>query len=121
MLMHFHLDLLDYYRGGISIRRLNVLVWRLLKMHGRSAVAEALLGEQARWGNAEYILADIADRLDAGNFLFIEANKAEGTDNPMPKPYPRPGVDMSMYEINEDATRFASNEEIVGFLSMLGG
>lgn len=125
MLMHFHLDLLDFYRGKISIRRIHVLIWRLLKMYGQSALAEALLGEQASWSNTNYILADLADRLEAANYIFIEAHKAENASNPTPTPYPRPGMkydsETSHELIQGDRHEWATAQDLNGFLTMLGG
>ncbi|MEU1881892.1 hypothetical protein ABZ470_31720 [Streptosporangium sp. NPDC020072] len=108
---------MDFYRGRVSLRRLLVVINRLLQMHGRSALAVALLGDVALWSNTDYLIADAIDRIEVTNWLLVEINKSEGTNNPFPDPYPRPGyVAPSEKEV---AQSFASAHEIHGVLAGL--
>lgn len=120
--MHFGIDLKDFWGQKLSIRRVSVLVRRLLKMHGRSAISEAFLGEQAAWSNTEYILADLRDSVEAGNYLFLSAHSREGYKVPDFNPYPRPGVDFSQsVTVSESETEWASAQDIMNLMSRLNG
>jgi hypothetical protein len=120
--MHFGKDLTGFWTGDLSIRLLLVLIKRLLRMHGRSALAEAMLGQQASWSNIEYVLADIADKVEAGNYLFLSAHKSEGYVMPNFTPYPRPGLDLSQSVTIEPEPNWASVDDIRDlFRQMHGG
>lgn len=121
LLMHFGIDLRDFWTGALSLRRLKVLIYRLLKMHGRSAVSEAVLGEQASWSNLEYILADLRDSIEAGNHLFLSAHKSEEYQMPDFRPYPRPGLDLSQSVTNSEADNWASAEDIASLFDHMHG
>lgn len=132
LLMHFHgIDLHDLFTGRLSFRRLAVLINRLVGMFGKSAVSLAMLGEQARWGNTQYMIADLIDRVEISNWLTTEVYKAEGSSNPIPTPYPRPGMDSSESSqsgegvVNEligetETPRLASAQDIAEWFSQLG-
>jgi hypothetical protein len=122
LLMHFNgIDLKDFWTGKLSLRRLAILIHRLLKMHGRSAVSEAVLGEQASWSNIEYMLADIRDSIEAGNYFFLSAHRDEKKPMPEFKMYPRPGWDMDQSVTNQDEPDWASAQEIAELFNYMHG
>ena len=91
LLRYYRVDLLDYYRGKLSPRRLRVLVQHLPR---ESALVRALHGDAAEWGLAEHLLAGAVDEIAVGNWLFVSANSDEHADPPeRPRPVPRPGVE----------------------------
>lgn len=90
LLEHFHgVDLLDFYRGRLSLRRLAALLKRLLRLPGRSALAAAV-DARAQWSPSQYLLAEVIDRVELSNWLAVEIN-AEHNDLPFPDPVSRPG------------------------------
>lgn len=90
LLRYYQVDLLDYYRGRLSARRLRVLIRHLPR---EAALVRALHGDAADWGLAEQLLAGAIDELAVGNWLFVAANSDERADLPdRPRPVPRPGV-----------------------------
>jgi hypothetical protein len=88
-------------------------------MPGQSALAEAKWGDQARWGYQEHLLADIVDRINVGNWLTTEVNKASGSTNPFPEPHPRPGAEHTRTQPREQEQEFASANEVAEFFSRL--
>lgn len=52
----YHVDLLDFYRGALSVRRLGVLVKQL---PAESALSRALNGGELPWTNLEHRVADL--------------------------------------------------------------
>jgi hypothetical protein len=91
LLRFYRVDLLDYYRGTLSARRLRVLIRHLPR---ESALVRALHGDVADWGLAEHLLAGAVDELAVGNWLFATANSDENADPPeRPRPVPRPGAE----------------------------
>lgn len=124
LLMHFGIDLCEFWAGGkLSLRRLRVLILRLLAMHGQSAVSEAYLGEKASWSNEAYIMADIRDSIEAGNYLFLSAHKSEGYKMPDFQPYPRPGLDFSQLVTKSDEPEadWASAQDIAELFKRMHG
>jgi hypothetical protein len=90
LLRYYGVDLLEYYRGRLSARRLAVLIRHLPR---EAALVRAVRGDEVDWGLAEHLLAVAADRLAEGNWMFAAAHTSEGTDPPKrPEPIPRPGV-----------------------------
>ncbi|TQN33573.1 hypothetical protein FHX37_3599 [Haloactinospora alba] len=86
------MDLLDYYRGTVSARRLRVLLRHLPR---DSALARAVHGDAAEWGVGEHLLALAADHLATANWLFVSANsgrKQKPPPRPDPVPRPEPGA-----------------------------
>ncbi|MGW6362089.1 hypothetical protein ACWFR5_44720 [Streptomyces sp. NPDC055092] len=83
------MDLLDWYRGRLSSRRLAVLV-RHLPRDG--ALARALHGDGAEWTVTDHLLARIVDELAQNNWMFATVNRDEDSE-PLdyPEPIPRPG------------------------------
>ncbi|MEU6348878.1 hypothetical protein ABZ896_06080 [Streptomyces sp. NPDC047072] len=84
------MDLLDWYRGRLSSRRLAVLVKHLPR---DSATLDALHGEAAQWSVTDYLLAAAVDQLAEANWMFATVNRDEDAE-PLdyPKPVPRPGA-----------------------------
>ncbi|MVO83875.1 hypothetical protein GPA10_03610 [Streptomyces sp. p1417] len=93
MLRHYAVDLLDWYRGGLSSRRLAVLVRQL---PDDSALHRELHGEAARWTVTDYLLAHAVDRLAEANWMFAMVNRDEDAE-PLepPEPLPRPDADST--------------------------
>lgn len=110
LLRYYGVDLLDYYRGTLSTRRLRVLVRHLPR---ESALVRELHGEAAEWGLAEHLLAGAVDELAVGNWLFVAANSDENADVPeRPRPVPRPGVE------EDDQAASASPDQIAAFFGV---
>lgn len=102
------MDLLDYYRGRLSPRRLRVLIRYLPR---DSALVRAVHGPVADWGPVEHLLASTVDELAAANWLFVSANLPENADSPpRPDPVSRPGAEPV-------ETQSASPEQIAAFFS----
>ncbi|WP_037912349.1 hypothetical protein [Actinacidiphila yeochonensis] len=82
------MDLLDRYRGGLSSRRLAVLIRHLPR---DSAVNRDLFGEAADWSVGDHLLAAAVDHLAAANWMFATVNSDEDSSPPdPPQPVPRP-------------------------------
>jgi hypothetical protein len=87
-------DLLDVWRGRMTLRRLSVLVDGIIEERDRSwtwreMVGGPHLGERA-------ILADIYDATMIGVW-----QRGGNADKPKPAPYPRPGDDRQASQSNE--------------------
>ncbi|MEU9084580.1 hypothetical protein [Streptomyces sp. NPDC048357] len=88
MLRYYGKDLLDWHRGELSSRRLQVLLKHLPR---DSAVNRELFGEAADWSVTDHLLAATVDHLAAANWMFACVNAAEDDDPPeAPEPVPRP-------------------------------
>ncbi len=109
------MDVLDVPRGRVSIRRLVVLVARLLRMPGRSALAEAMHPANA-WTATDYLTAELIDRMELANWLTLRVNSEESRRIDPPERFPRPGVEPA-----EPETEFASAAEVHSFLQQLTG
>jgi hypothetical protein len=117
LLQFFGLDLLDLWRGRLSLRRISVLVNSLLRQTGRSVLA-AVLDESAVWSESDYLLARISDSLEVSNWLYIQANSGdEGNDIPAPTPLVRPG--QQEVEPEPVSPSHASTEEVVDFFNRM--
>ncbi|WEB38766.1 DUF5361 domain-containing protein [Streptomyces yunnanensis] len=93
------------------MRRLYVLVSRLIDMRGQCALAPAI-DERLTWPDETHILANIADSLEASNWMFIKAN-SEDSDAPIPEPLPRPGMGSA----EESQPELASSAEVAKFFN----
>ncbi|MDP5314045.1 hypothetical protein P8A21_23825 [Streptomyces poriferorum] len=83
------MDLLDWHRGGLSSRRLALLIKHLPR---DSATIRDTDGEAADWTVTDYLLAAVVDHLAAANWMFSVVNGDEESDPPdQPVPVPRPG------------------------------
>lgn len=110
------MDLLDLYRGKLSLRRANVLIKRLLRMPGRSALLSAI-DERADWDTRDYLTANLVDELALANWLFIKANFKKAP--PEPKPTPRPGVHQNEKKTAPQGQDFASPQEVADIFAAL--
>lgn len=117
LLQHFGVDLLDLWRGRLSLRRVSVLINSLIRQGGRSVLA-ASLDESAAWSESEYLLARVSDALELSNYLFIQANSGEETnDYPPPEPLPRPGQEV--VDPEPVSHTYASTDEVVDFFKRM--
>ncbi|MET7984563.1 hypothetical protein [Streptomyces sp. NPDC005281] len=117
MLQFFGVDLLDLWRGRLSLRRVSVLIGSLLRQTGRSVLA-GTVDESAEWTESEYLLARVSDALELSNWLFIQANSGdESNDIPAPAPLPRPGQIEPEPESEKDS--HASTDEVVNFFNRM--
>lgn len=91
LLRHYGVDLLGWYRGELSSRRLAVLVRHLPR---DSAFRLAHEGEGAQWSLTDHLLAAVVDHLAIANWMFASVNRDEDEPAPeAPQPVPRPGAD----------------------------
>ncbi|MFD7552973.1 hypothetical protein ACFV9E_00285 [Streptomyces sp. NPDC059835] len=116
LLEFFQVDLLDLWRGRLSLRRVGVLINSLMKKPGRSTLLESM-DERTRWGESDYLLARISDALELSNYLFFKANAEDSDDLEQPDPIPRPGQPEP--EPQPVETQFSSAEELSSFLGQL--
>ncbi|MFB7782068.1 hypothetical protein ACFC1D_05070 [Streptomyces vinaceus] len=116
LLEFFRVDLLDLWRGRLSLRRVGVLINSLMKKPGRSTLLEAM-DERTRWGESDYLLARISDALELSNYLYFKANAEDSDDLEQPDPIPRPGRPEPEPEPIE--TQFSSATELSSFLGQM--
>ncbi|OEV28691.1 hypothetical protein AN220_00670 [Streptomyces nanshensis] len=116
----FRLDILDLYRGRLSLRRVHVLVHRLLNMPGRSALS-AVVNKAAEWETTEHLLAALVDELALSNYMFQLVN-FKGTPA-LPEPINRPGGDDKKpgetRKPKKPAQEFASPEKVASVFTSL--
>lgn len=111
-------DLLDFYRGKVSLRRIVIFSCELDK---DSLVCQELLrrehGDLAQWNQNDYLLADVVDELRYSNYIAQHILYKE-TQNPptvkKPKPAFRPGGKEK--EVPEGPPLFADETQIQAFL-----
>jgi hypothetical protein len=115
LLEFFRVDLLDLWRGRLSLRRIAVLVKSLGRRPGRSSLA-AVMDESAEWATSDYLLARISDALEMSNFLFLKANAEDSKSITPPDPIPRPGIE---FEEPEPDIEYSSGEEVAGFFAQM--
>lgn len=115
------IDLLDYFRGTLSLRKLLTHVHLLGK---DSLVCQEMRfrdhGEAALWDVNNYELADIKDLLSVTNYwlaVWVQMNSQNGKQVPPPKPAYRPG--MTKEEIDSSAYQYADHDEIMSFFGSL--
>ncbi|MEU5186996.1 hypothetical protein AB0G83_07550 [Streptomyces klenkii] len=106
------MDLLDLWRGRLSLRRVGVLVKALLRKPGRSAVLAAV-DESAVWSTQDHLMARVSDALELSNYLFLKVHSDSADDLSPPDPLPRPGAPDPEPESPAD---FASGAELSQFL-----
>lgn len=80
---YYGIDLLDFYRGRISLRKLAVLVEGL---PAEATVYRNLQPEAAGWDIHTYLLAGILDALNDANWQRAEG-KAHNRPERVPRPY----------------------------------
>lgn len=105
-------DLLDWYRGQLSTRRLALLVAELpVDSRVVTELRRRACGhDDPFFDQKEYLLADIFDVVNHHRWLTESYLAARGKQD-MPKhpdPYPRPGVKPP----EPEATRFASTQQL---------
>lgn len=109
---HFGVDLLDLWRGRLSLRRLGVLIKALMAKPGRSMLLAAL-DESSAWSITDHLTARVSDALELSNFLFIKANSSDADDLAPPEPLKRPGH----IELPEPEPVFATGEQLSAFMA----
>ncbi|MER8042286.1 hypothetical protein [Streptomyces sp. NPDC094032] len=111
MLRYYATDLLDWYRGDLSSRRVAVLIKHL--PHD-SAVQREIHGEAAEWSLTDHLLAATVDHLAVANWMFSCVNSSEDDEAPeFPKPVPRPGVPDADGEEQGDGPREEGADEAI--------
>ena len=115
-------DLLDFYRGEISLRRLVVFTQNLPK--DGEVVKELLFreeGELTFWDEKAYLLADILDEVRVSNYIG-QCLMQRGAKNPSkpnrPKPAYRPKKSQPKPELPPlpQPSEFAGEDEINSFI-----
>ncbi|MFI5877532.1 hypothetical protein ACIBAH_34885 [Streptomyces sp. NPDC051445] len=117
LLEFFNVDLLDVWRGRLSIRRIGVLIDSLMRKPGKSTLLMAM-DERAAWSESDYLLARVSDALELSNFLFLKANASESDDLEFPAPVTRPG-DPEPSQQPAPQPEFASGQEVVDFFGRM--
>lgn len=119
------IDLLDFYRGKISLRRLLVFVSELPR--SSRTITELLSREHGalvEWDQKDYMLADLIDSVRVSNY-WLEQNVQMKTDNPRtpkkPVPAYRPKADVDTAPETHEAAierakEYASEEQITNFI-----
>jgi hypothetical protein len=93
-----------------------VLIDSLFKKPGRSTLLAAI-DESMEWSQQDYLLARISDEAALSNYLFIQANSSEDSDDiPVPEPLPRPGTPVKE---EEPEYEFASGQEVATFFQQM--
>jgi hypothetical protein len=110
----FRVDLMDLWRGRLSLRRIGVLVQSLITKAGRSTLAAAM-DEAAEWSANDYLLARLSDAQELSNYLFIKANSSDAKDLAVPDPLPRPGY----VEPPKPTYDYSSGSEVASFFSQM--
>jgi hypothetical protein len=117
LLEFFGVDLLNLWRGRLSLRRIGVLIKSLMHKPGRSTLLMAI-DERAKWSEQDYVLARCSDALELSNFLFIKANASEEDTHDLetPPPIPRPGEPEPQPESRPE---FSDAQELTQFFGQL--
>ncbi|AMW64104.1 tail assembly chaperone [Mycobacterium phage EvilGenius] len=92
LLQYYRVDLRDLFRDEAPLTPRFVLALVLCLPKDGAFYAERRGGQQYRgWDEDRHALADIYDAIQAGNHLFMMANRDPNKAKPKaPKPYPRP-------------------------------
>lgn len=117
LLRHYGTDLLDWYRGRLSSRRLAVLVKHLPR---DSALGRELHDEAAGWSVTDYLLAHMVDQLQEANWMFATVNGDEDSESlDYPEPVHRPGQPQQQERDSENTPGdpFPSPEELQRFFA----
>lgn len=109
-------DLLDFFRGKISLRRLVVLTQELPT---DSRVIRELTtreyGPPAEWDQKDYMLADLIDEARKANYLLeyqLQSQSSKPSKPKTPKPAWRPQDDRP-----PDESAFSTTEEVQSFIN----
>lgn len=92
-------DVLDLWRGALSVRRAWVLIEHFARDENSALVRAANL-DNAGWSLGNHLLAGVYDALNTANW-----QRGASKDQPRPKRLPRPGVE------DEDAARASVTEQ----------
>lgn len=114
----FHVDLTDYWRGRLSLRKIGVYIKSLMRKPGKSTLLMAV-DERADWSPDLYVMARISDALELSNYLFIKANSDSNTDIPLPEPITRPAEAEEEKEEKPKPEDFASGHEVAAFFTRM--
>lgn len=100
LLRYFSVDLMDLWRGGLSFRRLAVLIAHLPEESWtQTAIRDATEGALVEvdgppkfgpWSLSNYQLAALRDEI--AELRFVVARTAGAEKYPAPEPTPRPGL-----------------------------
>lgn len=89
MFRFYGVDLFDLGSPWLSMRRLIVLLDHLPR---ESATVRAVVGDRARWGDTEHLLADL---IDVAHWQMWQFSSAHSKKRPKrPKPIRRPGFEQ---------------------------
>ncbi|MER5441124.1 hypothetical protein [Streptomyces sp. NPDC002790] len=111
----FGVDLLDVWRGRLSLRRVHVLIQSLIKKAGRSTFL-AEVDVTAAWSITDHLIARVSDAAEVSNYLFIKANSEDSADLQVPEPVERPGQDKQEKPKESDHA-FADGAELSSFFT----
>ncbi|MFE9660312.1 hypothetical protein [Streptomyces sp. NPDC005955] len=113
----FNMDLLDLWRGRLSLRRIGVLIQSLMSKPGRSTLLMAM-DERAKWTERDYMLARVSDALELSNYFFLKANvdESDAGDLEIPPPITRPGAPEPQPEAPGE---FSDARELTEFIGKL--
>ncbi|WJV49915.1 hypothetical protein [Streptomyces flavofungini] len=116
----FGVDLLDVWRGRLSLRRVGVLIKSLMRKPGRSAFLMAV-DERAEWDETTYLLARSSDALELSNYLFLSANLSDEDRNQIdpPEPITRPGATEPEQKAPVPEDEFATGSELTDFFGRM--
>ena len=114
LLRYYGVDLLDLYRGGLSLRRLSVLLRALPR---ESATVQAL-DPSLSWGVAEHLAASTVDALHSILWTYLAAYRGKGQSAPpRPERVPRPGDPPQV----EERGKMSDKSTVKAFFQRLGG
>lgn len=103
-----NVDIKQLWTGGLSFRRLRIIIDRLpedsaLWTEIRDEMSPEDLAEHdeavsskrkhGRWSKTNLLLASIADRIAVNTWQYVASKSPKGKAPPEPKPIPRPGVE----------------------------
>lgn len=57
----------------------------------QSRTTKLVVGDKARWGETDYLLANVYDAVNALTWITVSAHSAKGKRPPKPRPMLRPG------------------------------
>lgn len=108
------IDLLDWFRGDITSRRLWSLICQLVE-DDSSATRRAIGGP---WTLDQLLLAAAVDDIRLGNYILAAANSPKGKNPlPLPQPIPRPGVEERAPETKRFGKTDKTPEEVIAILN----
>ena len=98
---HYQVDLRDLWRGGLTLRRLRVLLdglppdslwWTAMRHRPDAPPPQPGRGdvEAVRWGTSHELLAALIDATNAVGWAVFQSQSRKKI--PPPKPFPRPQV-----------------------------